>query len=77
MTEHVKEDFCVSCAVAAGALFAGGATVKEGMEIEEEENQDNGIFTKDVLIWGGILLIIAAILIYFFGGSLIGCSTCA
>ena len=78
MTEHVKEDFCVSCAVAAGALFAGGASVSKGVAIEEEDEvEDTGVSTKDFLIWGGVLLLLFAIIAYFYGAYFLGCSTCA
>jgi hypothetical protein len=83
MTEHIREDFCGTCALAAGALFTGVAGIVNGGVEEDEEDEEEiaiqqggGITWDDIFIWGGILLILLAIAIYFYGPTLAQCTSC-
>jgi len=80
MTEHIKEDFCGTCALAAGALFTGVAGIVKGNEDEDEEEDiviETGEITwNDIFMWGGILLVLMALVIYFFGPTITQCTSC-
>jgi hypothetical protein len=82
MTEHIREDFCGTCVLAAGALFTGVAGIVNGSNEEDEEDeeeiaiQQGGITWDDIFMWGGILLILLSIAIYFYGPTLVQCTSC-
>lgn len=78
MTEHIREDFCGTCALAAGALFTGVAGIVNGSNEDGEEivTEQGGITWDDILMWGGLLLILLAIVIYYYGPILTQCTSC-
>ena len=83
MTEHIREDFCGTCVLAAGALFTGVAGIVNGGVEEDKEDEEEiaiqqggGITWDDIFMWGGILLILLSIAIYFYGPTLAQCTSC-
>ena len=75
MTKQIKEDFCATCAVAAGFLFAGsGTAAAAGTETDEEENKSNN--KRNILIGVTVSLFIIALLIFLYGKFFSSCKSC-
>jgi hypothetical protein len=75
MNKHIREDFCGTCVVAAGLLFAGSGTAAIGAQNEDDPvDGDDG--DMNWLVVGGISLVVIALLIFLYGKFGSSCESC-
>ena len=68
-----KEDFCVTCGLAAAAIIGGTSAGAGALTTEEEEKNKK---RKKWLIIGGISMLSVSVLIYIIIRQKGGCKSC-